>query len=175
MRCHDVDSLLPLFFDGELDARRMRDVALHTARCADCESEIREFEAIQEHLKATVEAEITEVDFAAMWSGIERRLQPPRPTLWQRLQAHWERFESWEFPLPLPAAAAVAVAAVLSFFLFAGAKSPIVPDAALVASTDYANSVERLDTAFDSVALFSDPDTQTTVLWVGDMPLGVDP
>lgn len=174
MRCQDVDTLLPLFFDGELDARRMREVALHTARCGECETQLRDLETIQIHLKRSVEAELEGVDFTALWAGIERQLPAPRDSFWLRLRARWDALGPWEWSPALPAAA-VAAAAVAGFFLLADAEPTTVPEVARVAATDYAGSVERLDTVFDSFAIFSDPDTQTTVLWVEDESLGVEP
>lgn len=175
MTCHDVDTLLPLFFDGELDAGRMRSVALHTARCAGCESQLRALELIQTNLQQDVSATLETIDFGSMWSDVERRLPAERTATWQRLRARWEMFvDAWEIPVALPAAA-VAALALLSFYFFtsAGPTTPTAQD--ILASTDYASSVERLDTVFDSVAIFSDPDTQTTVLWVGDETLGDEP
>lgn len=174
MRCRDVDTLLPLFFDGELDARRMRDVALHTARCEECEAQVRDLESIQAQLQRSVAADLESIDFSNMWNSIERRLPPPRVTLWTRLRARWEMFEGFEWSPAIPAAAVVATA-LLAFFLFSRSEPTAVPDAERLASTDYASSVERLDTAFDSVAIFSDPDTQTTVVWLGDESLGDAP
>ena len=36
MNCRDTRPLLPLFFDGQLDPRQMRGVALHSTRCLEC-------------------------------------------------------------------------------------------------------------------------------------------
>jgi len=175
MKCQDVDTLLPLFFDGELDSRRMRDVALHTARCRGCESQLRDLETVQAHLQQTVKVDLDTVDFSGLWTSIERRLPPPRDSFWQRLRARWDLLEPWDWSPALPAAAAVAATAVAGFFLFSASEPTAVPQAERIASTDYSSSVERLDTVFDSFALFSDPDTQTTVLWVGDEAPGEDP
>ena len=48
MNCRETRPLLPLFFDGELEARQMRAVALHSTRCIDCEGELRQLERLQD-------------------------------------------------------------------------------------------------------------------------------
>ncbi len=175
MKCRDVDSLLPLFFDGELDARRMRDVALHTARCVECESELRELETIQAHFQSGVEATLAEVDLDSLWPAVERRLSRQPPSLWQRLRAQWEGLAPLELPVALPAGALAAVAAFGAWLMFAQVEPSGAPELDRIAATDYANSLERLDTVFESVALVSDPNTQTMLLWIGDEALGVEP
>ena len=44
MNCPEASELVPRFFDAELEARMMRDVALHLTRCNDCEAEVRRLE-----------------------------------------------------------------------------------------------------------------------------------
>lgn len=168
MTCRDADSLLPLFFDGELDSKRMREVALHATKCAACEVELREFESVQSQLQSLLAAEVDKVDFSALWPAIERRLPPPRTALWSRLRAWWEEQADTPWNWAVPGAAATAVAVLALLVSFGTETAPSGGDASQVALTDYGTAIERLDTDLDSVAVFNDPDTQTIVLWIGD-------
>lgn len=168
MTCQDAESLLPLFFDGELDSRRMREVAVHATRCPSCEGSLRELESIQNHLQSMLAEEVDAVDLSGLWPAIEGRLPPPRAALWQRLRLWWEEHEEPRWGLALPATAAVATIAALALFASFRIEPIVSPDASRVASTDYLPGIDRLETSFESVAVFSDPDTRTTVLWIGD-------
>ena len=44
MNCRDAETLLDGFFDGELDDEKMREAALHVARCGSCDAAIAERE-----------------------------------------------------------------------------------------------------------------------------------
>ena len=168
MTCREAANLLPLFFDGELDPRQMRAVALHSTRCDSCEAELRRFERVQEMVAEQITAAVEEVDFVQFWSGIERRLGSMRQPWWPRLRAWWdEHDDAWL--VRWPAVAAIAAAAVLAFFFFARAPQPAFESAAPpVAAVDNAASIDSLDSDRDSVTVLNDPETRTTVLWVND-------
>lgn len=164
MTCREALNLLPLFFDGELDPRQMRAVALHGARCGTCEGELRHMNRLQELVSEGVTAVVDEIDFTDFWVGIERQLGAVRFPWWQRARAWWSAGRrQWPLPLPVFAAAAAIVALVL--LLFARAQQPATP--AMVA-IDNGASIDSLDADVDSVAVISDPETRTTVLWVSD-------
>lgn len=168
MTCREALNLLPLFFDGELDARQMRAVALHSTRCASCEAELRQFERVQELVCERVNAAVEEVDFEQFWAGVERRLGCRRPPWWAQVRARWTAGEH-TLALRWPALAAVAALAALALFLFTRAPQPAFQTAApQVAAVDNAASIDSLDTDLDSVAVLNDPETRTTVLWVSD-------
>lgn len=165
--CRETTNLLPLFFDGELDAHQMRAVALHAARCAECEGEIRELEELHEAISSSISARVDEMDLSSLWPAIERRLPTAKPSLWARWREFWEApAQGWW--IGVPAMATAAVVAGLAFLLFSRSQPNVAPDAEQVATVDYSNSIERLDSDLDSVAVFHDPDTRTTLLWVSD-------
>jgi anti-sigma factor RsiW len=168
MTCREATNLLPLFFDGELDARQMRAVALHSARCKSCEEDLRQLERVQELVSDTIDGAADEIDLGDFWPGIERRLSSAREPWWPRLQAWWNDGEhGWVIRLPAFAAAAVIAALVL--LLFAHTPPLNVPPAApQLAAVDNAASIESLTADVDSVAVLNDPETRTTVLWVND-------
>lgn len=176
MICRDVDSLLPIFLDGELDAKQMRSVALHTARCPNCEAELRSLENLQQCLRQTVEADLEKVDFDALWPAISQRLPEMRPTWRGRLRVFWGDFvESLQLTPGVPMALAATAAILLALALFARANPNANPDASQLATADYSSSIERLETASDSFAVFDDPDTGTKVLWIGNDLPGAEP
>jgi anti-sigma factor RsiW len=168
MTCRETLNLLPLFFDGELDAHQMRAVALHSTRCGSCEDELRRMERVQELVSAEVNAAVDEVDFGTLWRGIDQRLSTVRVSSWTRLRAWWSEGDH-PWAIRVPALAAAAAAAVLGFLLLTRAPQPSTqPDASQVASVDNTASIESLDSDVDAVTVLNDPETRTTVLWVSD-------
>jgi hypothetical protein len=175
MTCREASNLLPLFFDGELDARQMRAVALHSSRCGGCEGELRNLERLQELVSEKITTDLEEIDFTTLWPAVERQLGPIRTPWWPRLRAWWiDGDHQWLVRLPVFAAAAAI--AVLALLIFTRAQQPTTqPDAPQVAAVDNAASIESVDADSDSVAVLSDPQTRTTVLWVSeDSPTGRD-
>ena len=90
MTCREASNLLPLFFDGELDAHQMRAVALHSTRCDDCEGELRRMERVQGMIGAHVNAAVDEIDLSALWRGIDARLETVHISWWMRVRAWWQ-------------------------------------------------------------------------------------
>ena len=168
MTCREVSSLLPLFFDGELDARQMRTVALHSTRCPSCEEDLRQLERVQELISETINTAADEIELETFWPAVQRRLSATRQPSWLRLRAWWnEGKPAWMIRLPAFAAAAVIAALVL--LLFGRTPEPTIrPEASQFAAVDNATSIESLETDLDSVAVLNDPETRTTVLWVND-------
>ena len=167
MTCREAENLLPVFFDGELDARQMRAVALHSARCAACELELRHLERAQELVSDTVHAAVDEMDFSQFWPGIAAQLTPAPQPSWSRVQAWWRDAER-RWMVRVPAFAAAAAIALPDFLMLVRTQPSTRPDAPQVAAVDNAASIESLDTDMDSVAVLNDPETRTTVLWVND-------
>jgi hypothetical protein len=176
MTCREAANLLPLFFDGELDSRQMRAVALHGTRCSTCESELRNMNRLQEMVSETVTAAVDEIDFSDFWSAIDRGIGAVRISWWQRARARWSD-SGYEWRLRLPAfAAAAAIAALALLFLARGQQSSTEPGSSQFArAVDNEASIDSLEADVDSVAVVSDPETRTTVLWVSDdTPTGED-
>lgn len=165
--CREASSLLPLFFDGELEARQMRAVALHGTRCSECEAELRSLERLQELVGDTIAARLEEIDFSGFWRDVESRLPVSRASGWHRLSTWWadrDSNPSWRWP----ALVAAAAAAVLALFLLTRFRTPNAqPDAPQLASADNPASIDSLD-ADGSVTVVNDPETRTTILWVSD-------
>ncbi len=171
MTCREVSNLLPLFFDGELDPRQMRAVALHSTRCTTCEQDLRQLERVQELVSDTISTAVDDIDFETFWPGVQRRLSTVRQPWWPRLRA-WMGDGERAWMIRLPAFAVAALVAALVFLLLGRVQQPTTaPGASQIAAVDNATSIESLDTDVDSVAVLNDPETQTTVLWVNDATL----
>jgi anti-sigma factor RsiW len=85
MTCREAEKLLDLFLDGELEARAMRNVALHVTRCASCESALQRQERLQDAIGETYAEALAEVDFSTFWPGVASRLSDVRrPWPWHR-------------------------------------------------------------------------------------------
>lgn len=169
MTCRDATALLPLFFDGELDANQMRAVALHSTRCTDCETVLRELERLQDLVSTHVAAAVDDLDLSSFWSDVERRLGSTHVSWVERVRAWWsERDRAWAVP-SWPALAAVGAAIAIGLALAARVQTPTIqPDAGQIATRDNAALLDSLDTDAPSVAVLSDPETRTTLIWVSD-------
>lgn len=165
MNCRDTRPLLPLFFDGELEARQMRAVALHSTRCPDCEDELRHFERLQEAVSVHVAAMVEEVDLSQIWAGVAPRLAFRAPSLVQRLRGWWDD-QQLGWLVRGPAFAAVAGATLLALALWQ--RGDTVPRQPLASRVDNSAVLDSVQSSVDSVALVTDAETNTTLLWIMD-------
>jgi len=167
MTCRDVGGLLPLFLDGELDARRMRTVALHSSRCVECEGELRRLERLQDLVGETIHARVEELDLGQIWPGVQARLGTVRVSWWQRCRIWWEeRDPTWW--IRVPAVGLAAAAAVLAFVVWSGDPGNVAQPVSPVAAVDNSATIDSLDSTASAVAVLNEPETNTTVLWVND-------
>jgi anti-sigma factor RsiW len=163
MNCRETRPLLPLFFDGELEGRQMRAVALHSTRCPDCEDELRRFERVQEVVVAHVDALVEEVDLGQIWAGVAPRLESRAPSLPRRLRTWWEE---WQFGWMLRGPAFVAAAAAILLALASWQTDRPTED--IARPVDNTAVVDSMQSSSDSVALMTDEETNTMLLWVMD-------
>ncbi len=173
MTCRESRPLLPLFFDGELEARQMRAVALHSTRCAECEGELRVLEHLQEAVATQVSAVVDEIDLARVWAGVAPRLAARRPSLWQRWSEWWQTGGfSWGVRGPVFAAAAViALVALATFFQGEAPMDERVVKQA-IARVDNSAKLDSMQSSVDSVAVVTDAETNTMLLWIMDDAAG---
>jgi len=163
MNCRECRPLLPLFLDGELEARQMREVALHSTRCVECEGELRGMERLQELVANDVAAMVDEIDLGQVWAGVSARLTPTSRPLRERLSDWWEEANPLRYAwMPVSAAA---VAAVLALLLW---QTPSTTPSAQVAGVDNSAIVETVQSDGNAIAFHRDSLTNTTVLWVTD-------
>jgi anti-sigma factor RsiW len=165
MTCRETRPLLSLFFDGELEARQMRAVALHSTRCPDCEDELRHFERLQDAVALHVSAMVDEIDVSQVWAGVAPRLTARAPSLLQRLRAWWEERQlGWL--IRGPAFAALAGITLLALVMWQRADAP--PHQPIASRVDNSAVLDSVQSSVDSVALVTEPETNTTLLWIMD-------
>jgi anti-sigma factor RsiW len=164
MNCREAHPLLPLFFDGELDARQLRGVALHSTRCPSCEQELQQLERIQDLVVNAVTVRADEVDLSGLWSGIEPRINVVPPSWMVRARSWWETHQ-YDWTWPASALAALGAAALLAFALSPAAKDARPPQ---IAGVDNSANLDVVESHVDSMALLSEPETNTMVLWISD-------
>jgi hypothetical protein len=84
------------------------------------------------------------------------------------MRARWQDIQA-ELDMRLPAVAAAAAIAALAMVWYARQPDLGQPlDSQQIATNDPATAIERLDTSFESVSFFNDPETDLSVLWVSD-------
>jgi anti-sigma factor RsiW len=170
MSCRDTRPLLPLFFDGQLDPRQMRSVALHSTRCLECEGELRQLERLQEAVASHISALVDDVDLSQIWAGVAPRLEARVPSLAQRLRTWWsERERGWMFRGPAFAAAAVAI--LVAVVMWMQYEDPQLTHQ-IASRVDNSAVLDSVQSNADSVALVTDAETNTTLLWVMDDTAG---
>lgn len=191
--CSEIRPLLSAFGDGELAPAELLTVARHLAGCATCEQEVTDFAALGNHLRTTIEASVSTLALDNFTASVQARIHQLRPSVWSRfgswLQSVDERMSS-TFSL---ASAVVAMAALTALILTPYAReytvgrtatvvasahvSPVLPAApAQLASASEENPViadskaiiSRLESQNPSVAVWSEPRTDTTVIWLPD-------
>jgi anti-sigma factor RsiW len=162
---------LPLFFDGELEARQMRAVALHSTRCTSCEEELRELEHLQEAVVSHVSALVDEIDLGRVWAGVAPRLTHRAPSLPARVRNWWaEHRPSWG--IRGAAFAAAAAAAMFAGIVIQRTPEAPPPQVAHVAKIDNSAKLDSMQSSVDSVALVTEAETNTTLLWIMDDATG---
>lgn len=168
MTCRESSNLLPLFLDGELDSRQMRAVAMHSMHCQTCEADLKDMERVQTLVSDTLKKRVDEIDFSGLWSNIERRIADVRVPWTTRARAWWEELQLG-FDLRVPTFVAAAAMAALAFAWYANQPNASQPiDARQVATADNEAAIESLETTFDTVDFFNDPDNNAAVVWVSD-------
>lgn len=167
MNCREARSLLPLFLDGELDGRQLRNVALHSTRCPSCEHELQQLERLQDLVVGYVSTRVESADLSGIWAGVESRIAAVPVTWTTRLRAWWDAQESGWWPVP--AAAAVGMAALAAVYAWPGATvhppEQLAHEAPII---DNSASLDEVESHVGSVAVLSEPDTNTMVLWISD-------
>jgi len=161
MICRDIENMLDRFLDGELEARSMRAVALHVTRCPACERLLQELERLQDMVVEGVNEAVARVDFTRFWSDIAGQAEVVQRSFGgvrERLRAAAAR------PAVIAAMMAVALlVSALEIWRVGTSLSAVAPAPA--------NNQARIDSLVSdapSVALLSEPVSNTTVIWVDE-------
>jgi anti-sigma factor RsiW len=168
MNCREARALLPLFLDGELDGRQLRNVALHSTRCTACEQELQQLERLQDLVVGYVNAQTETVDLSGVWSAVETRIADVPVPWWNRVRAWWDAREMGWWPAPAAAAFATAALAAVLFWPGAGTEKSAEQVAQNAPIVDNSAILDEVESHVDSVAVLSEPDTHTMVLWISD-------
>jgi anti-sigma factor RsiW len=174
MNCARFEPLLPAFHDDELDSLVRREFVSHVASCVTCSRHLAGFGRIQELLAQTVEEEVAQIDFSGFWTGVVNKMEHQTPSWTARFQMWRMRWRlSWPPPVPLWAAAALLIAALLLPrvtdlpFFSSPSSLPVTEGKPLALAANSQAHIESLSTAA-TVALWNEPASNATVIWVGD-------
>lgn len=185
-RCDEIGPLLGAFDDGELKPHEMQEVARHLAQCAACEQELSANVALGRQLRDTLSVPALE-GFA---EAVQRRIQQLTPPLYVRIRRRLEVSRERIVAGLSIAAAGLATAALTAVLLtpyadrFVARNSPQAtgPTPVQIAESDLGNEltaggennsraiISRLEANSPSVAVWSEPKTETTVIWIPDQP-----
>jgi hypothetical protein len=191
--CPHAERLIPLLHDGELAGPLRREMRSHLATCLCCTRVLSVLERGQELLSQVIDEEVEAVNFSNFWQGVEDRLGEIRPPWSIRFRLWVER---WHLTRPLYAPAwAVAATVLLTFGVLLQQQSASPPRLAFRPPGDMAGSspplpappgldpgftlvsnqaeIESISSA-ETVAVWSDPGNNSTVIWTGsDMSEGM--
>ncbi len=192
-QCDEISLMLGGFEDGELEPHEMQDVARHLASCAACTGLLDDYADLGRELRSVMAMPRLDGFAASVVQRIERLPVP----LGLRVRRFFGRLGE-ELNAGLGIGAAAAVAAVLTILLatpFArhmidhelpmASTRPItqvaseastaaqqlasaLPENASEAAADSHAVISRLESDVPSVAVWSEPQTGTTVIWLPD-------
>jgi anti-sigma factor RsiW len=171
--CSAVRELLPLFFDGELEAAALDRVVSHSAQCQRCEQEIAVLDRMHVLIRGSVEEAADKLDAGDLWREIESRLPAPKLPWRQRLRLWWESIDGGA-RIAWPAAAALAVALLaMGLYLRSSDLRNAPQPAAQVAyggpnALDVPAEIQQIETDFPMVTVMNDDANRATVIWVSD-------
>jgi hypothetical protein len=196
VNCRDAARLIDYFFDGELDGHVMRDAALHITRCPSCEGELHDRERAQGLLTESINRELDQIDLSVIWTAIDRELASSRTERnGLRLAVPegagsetWPAAEQWS-DSSVPAAGplgrrwspvgasltfgglvALAASIVVAVTMLGHGPKPEQTVSVATAPHTSANQVriESMDYPGSSVAMWSEPEDDTMVIWIED-------
>jgi anti-sigma factor RsiW len=189
--CGEISMMLGAFEDSELEPNEMQEVAFHLARCESCTGVLSDYSTIGRDLRS-----ITAVPSLAGFSNaviarVDRLPQPVLTRIERFLRRQLETVGSG-----IAWGGAVAVAAIMTVVLMTPyarqianrgmaptivassdhrAAAPVqVANAAAneptMADNDSHADISRLESENHSVAVWSEPRRDTTVIWLPDQP-----
>jgi len=165
VNCRETLALLPLFVDGELSARQMRDVALHSTRCPGCERELRSAERLQELVSECVNSAVDDMGTVDIWSAISPRIGVVSQPWAAKIRDWWESSESqWLLRVPVYAVLTALLIVLIARWM---PQSHVEQDIARV-GVDNSVIFDSVRSDAPSLALLNEPETNTMVLWVTD-------
>jgi anti-sigma factor RsiW len=192
--CSEIALMLGAFEDGELEPHEYQSVALHLARCDGCTAELADYSTIGRELRSAV----AEPPLAGFAAGVMRRIESLPIPLSTRAARFFSRLgDQFGAGLGMAAAAvAAAIVTIILAAPYAqnlarntGAlpqvasrqlakvepsaeQAPVqlasVPADVNAAAQDSQAMISRLESEIPSVAVWSEPQNDTTVIWLPD-------
>jgi anti-sigma factor RsiW len=192
--CSEIALMLGAFEDGELEPHEYQSVALHLARCERCSAELADYSAIGRELRTAV----AEPALAGFSAGVMRRIESlpvPFTTRVSRLMSRLSDQIGAGFGVATAAAAAAILTVILASPVarnLAGnpgalprvaarqvakveqavGQAPVqlasAPADMNAAAEDSQAVISRLESEIPSVAVWSEPQNDTTVIWLPD-------
>jgi anti-sigma factor RsiW len=189
--CGEISMMLGAFEDSELEPNEMQEVAFHLARCESCTGILADYSTLGRDLRST-NAEPSLAGFSsAVIARVDRLPQP----VWTRIERFFRR-QTESLSAGFAWGGAVAAVAVMTIILMTpyaehfanrGVSSTtsvatVDHDAApaanqvatanepTMADNDSHADISRLESENHSVAVWSEPRRDTTVIWLPDQP-----
>ena len=190
--CGEISLMLGAFEDSELEPNEMQEVAFHLARCESCTGVLADYSTLGRDLRS-IAAEPSLAGFSnAVIARVDRLPQPVLARIERFIRRQWDSVGSG-----IAWGGAVAAAAIMTIVLMTpyaeqfanrSAKSNTsvaavehgVPAANQVAQAtaneptmadnDSHADISRLESENHSVAVWSEPRRDTTVIWLPDQP-----
>jgi anti-sigma factor RsiW len=188
-QCDDIAPLLSAFNDGELAPQEAEQVTRHLDGCETCKETVLDYLMLGHHLRSAVEMPSLEGFSQSVLKAVEGSRRP----FPDRLRYHLAQLrESWVAAVSLTGAALATAALALvlaepqtlsrlSAMLGRSPQtsgpseiaknSPGIPPPASPEVPRSSNSetfISKLEAKPPSVAMWSEPDDKTTVIWLGD-------
>jgi anti-sigma factor RsiW len=188
--CGEISMLLGAFEDSELEPNEMQEVAYHLARCESCTGVLSDYSTLGRDLRSITEAPSLAGFSNAVIARVDRL---PQPVL-TRIERYFRRqLESVSTGFAL--GGAVVAAAIVTIILMTPYAEQFANRGTLptiVASSDHNTApaqladtatneptmadndshadISRLESENHSVAVWSEPRRDTTVIWLPDQP-----
>jgi anti-sigma factor RsiW len=176
--------LLGAFEDSELEPNEMQEVAFHLARCESCTDILADYSTLGRDLRSMA----AEPSLAGFSSTVISRIDRLPVPLTTRIARAWRR-QLDSLGAGLAWGGAAVVAAVVTIILITpyaqqfanrGTHSTVAPAAnqlaaatpsePTMADNDSHADISRLESDNHSVAVWSEPHRDTTVIWLPDQP-----
>jgi anti-sigma factor RsiW len=190
--CSDILALLSAFHDGELEPSEMLHVARHVAKCRECDAVVAAYGVVGNEMRESIFVQAPEWFAASVMARVERM----RPSIGARVARYLSSFNDRIGAGLSLATAAAAVAAVTAIILTPYVHQIVAPRGQMIvasaqpaainlsssaraisqnnvssaapARNDARTVISRLEAENPAVAVWSEPRTDTTVIWLPD-------
>ena len=190
--CSEISMMLGAFEDSELEPNEMQEVAYHLARCESCTSILSDYSTLGRDLRSITEAPSLAGFSSAVIARVDRLPQPVLTRIERFFRRQLESVGAgFAWGGAVVAAAIVTIVLMTPYaqqFANRGTQSTVVASSAqnaapasnqvaavatnepTMADNDSHADISRLESENHSVAVWSEPRRDTTVIWLPDQP-----